>query len=235
MRDRSRTPALEAGRPPPRLLPLRPFPPGGTPGVTTCRSRGASPHASVAPGMAPLCGSFAADAPRMGEMLRPLDVTSRAGCRPVRPGHPLAEYVGHSSPSQSRICHGDGALGSRRGRLRRNDGRRRRPLAAHPRASWSFSPRYQADVGCGPGRRGSGRADADGFFRSHPCPRSVEVRPLRRSCHGDTPMAEITAHLAHTAWESLFVVPIPEPHGVVSAPAETERISSQYPRKERKP
>lgn len=240
MRGQSHTLVLKVGQPLSRVFSFRSFPPDGTPGVIIRRSCGASPHDSVDFGIASLReSSVAADAARISRMFHPLDVKICACCWLIgygRRSHPCAEYAYSSSLSQSWTRHGDGALRSRRGQLRRKDGRQQRLLAAHLCESWCPSPRHRVGARCGPGRRGGGRADADGFFRPRPGSRSVEARPLRRSRHSNNPTAEITAQLAQIAsWKGLFIAPIPGPRIVVPAPAETERISFESPHKERKP
>lgn len=87
---------------------------GGTPGVTACRSCGASLHDFVDLGMSPLCESFvAADARQMGETFYPLDVKICPCCwlgqlgQYVRPDHIFTEYAYYSSFSQSWLRHAE--------------------------------------------------------------------------------------------------------------------------------
>ena len=235
MRGQSRTLALKVGQPPSRVLQIR-FPP---PDGTTHRLWSDTPHDSVVLGMSSSReSSVATDAARTGSRFHLQNMEAHACCWLGGCGwldHPCAGYASHASFSRSRLRQGDGALRSQRGQFDRKGGRRRRPFAARLRESWCPLPRHQVGARCGPGRR-DGRADADGLFRPRPGSRSADARPLRRSRHGDDPLAEITAQLAHIAsWEGFFITPIPEPRIVVPTPAETERISSPSPHKERKP
>ncbi len=88
--------------------------PGGTPGVTACRSCGAGLHGFVDLGMSPLCESFvASDALQAGEMFYPLNVRICSHCwlgqlgQYVQPDHLFTEYAYFSSFSQSWLRHAE--------------------------------------------------------------------------------------------------------------------------------